>query len=86
MLLSKEYAWWNLRKSWKSELQAERLAGHFGGENAAAAGRAPYFWSQEYGNPAAAIKPQGFAQASWKAFQNRKKQNLRQSVRVVMVD
>lgn len=85
-LLSKEYAWWNLKKSWKSELQTGRLAGKYGGSQMGlASGRAPYFWSQERGNPAAGImEPKRWAERSWVAFEGRKRENLIESVRVAL--
>lgn len=65
---TKPEAWWNLTPNQKVALQKRRLGGEFGGEGAAGVGRAPYFWSQEYGNPAAQIKAQGFATRAWSNF------------------
>ncbi|MFA5637017.1 MAG: hypothetical protein WC977_14070 [Anaerovoracaceae bacterium] len=62
------YAWWNLNRTQKRVLQQKRLGAEFGGEGAAGIGKAPYFWSQEYGNENAAIKAQFFALRSWEAF------------------
>lgn len=70
------YAWWNLNKRQKRALQAERLAGRFGGRRGVGAGRAPYFWVQEYGSEEAAVVAQHFAEISWQAF-------LRRSDRVI---
>ena len=49
-------AWWGLSQKKKQSLQNERLAGRFGGQNAAAVGRAPYVWVQEGDDPAGAAK------------------------------
>jgi hypothetical protein len=76
-----QYAWWNLHPGLKRILQAQRLSGKYGGESAAAIGKAPYFWAQEYGKASAAILPQHFATDSWGAFQARQQDILRQSVR-----
>lgn len=58
--MGKETAWWRLPRPYKDLLQAKRLEGMFGGDEAVGAGRAPYFWGQEFGNPGALIKPQHF--------------------------
>ena len=60
MAFPREYAWWALPTSYKELLQKKREEGEFGGSEAIAAGRAPYFWGQEYGNPAAGITAQHF--------------------------
>ena len=65
---TKAAAWWNLTPNQKVALQRRRLGGEFGGEGAAGVGKAPYFWSQEYGNPAAQIKAQRFASRAWNNF------------------
>jgi len=65
------YAWWNLSKKQKRELQAERLAGRFGGRRGVGAGRAPYYWVQEYGSEEAAVEGQHFVELSWRAFLGR---------------
>ena len=78
---AREFAWWNLSYGNKAELQRQRLAGRFGGATAAGVGRAPYFWSQEYGNPKAAISPQRFARRSWEAFRRRANKVIAESVR-----
>lgn len=69
MPLPKQYAWWALPTTYKQLLQQKRLEGEFGGGEAIAAGRAPYFWGQEYGNPAANIQPQRFIGDTLPAFQ-----------------
>ena len=53
------FAWWYLSKKQKQVLEEQRQAGRFGGESAKGAGKAPYFWAQEYGEPKAAIEAQG---------------------------
>ena len=60
MPFPKRLAWWALPTSYKQLLQQRREEGEFGGGQAVGAGRAPYFWSQEFGNPAANITPQHF--------------------------
>ena len=81
MRKGKQWAWWNLPTGLKAILQRERLAGRYGGESAVGIGQAPYFWAQEYGNPAAEIKAQHFARDSWEAFRTRKTENLKRAVR-----
>jgi len=60
MPFPKHLAWWALPTSYKDLLQKERQGGAFGGGQAAGVGRAPYFWGQEFGNPAADITAQHF--------------------------
>lgn len=67
----KAAAWWNLTPNQKVALQQRRLGGEYGGESAAGVSRAPYFWSQEHGNPAAQIKAQKFAERAWSTFKAR---------------
>jgi len=57
---NKSRAWWGLPTSYKDLLQQKRQEGYFGGAEAAGAKRAPYFWGQEFGNPAADITAQNF--------------------------
>lgn len=79
-----QFAWWNLSRAQKAELQEGRLRGRFGGLRAAFAGRAPYFWAQEYGNAAAAITGQHFAERSWKAYKTKEKEILFETVRDIL--
>ncbi len=65
------YAWWNLTHKQKRILQEQRELGKFGGQNAAGAGRAPYFWAQEEGNTAANIHPHRHVEKAWVRFQSR---------------
>lgn len=74
---SSEFAWWKLTPKQKAVLQQKRLSGDYGGETAASIGYAPYFWSQEYGNPAANITAQHFAEEAWNRFRRRAKDVLR---------
>lgn len=66
--MGKPWAWWKLPTAYKDLLQAKRLEGRFGGATGVAAKRAPYFWGQEYGNPAAMISPQHFIGSTLPAF------------------
>lgn len=66
--ITSENAWWWLSREQKQELRRQRQAGRFGGANAAAVGRAPYIWSQEYGNEKAMIAPHGFLRDITDAF------------------
>jgi hypothetical protein len=59
-MADKAKAWWKMPTSYKELLQKKRYEGEFGGADSVAIGRAPYFWGQEYGNPAADISPQHF--------------------------
>lgn len=64
------YAWWFLSSKQKKALETERRGGRFGGETAKAVSQAPYYWAQEYGEPLAAIKGQGYvgdAFSRWRA-------------------
>jgi hypothetical protein len=64
-----QYAWWMLSSVQKQVLQRERLAGRFGGESAAGAGRVPYAWLHEKGNTAASIQGRQFIEkglARWR--------------------
>ena len=54
--MSSPTAWWGLAKWEKKKLQAQRLAGQFGGQTAAGARRAPYFWPQAGFDSAAASR------------------------------
>lgn len=85
MRRGKQWAWWNLPAGLKAILQRERLAGRYGGESAVGIGHAPYFWAQEYGEPAAEIKAQHFARDSWAAFENDKANIFRQAVRESLI-
>lgn len=67
----KEEAWWLLPSHLRALLQKKRQEGMFGGGTGYAAGRAPYFWSQEWGNPGALIKAQGFAREAMATFEPR---------------
>lgn len=61
MASKKSSAWWALPTSYKDLLQEKRAKeSRFGGAEAAGAGLAPYFWGQEYGNPAAQITARHF--------------------------
>ena len=80
---SRATAWWNLTPNQKRDLQSARLGGEFGGESGAGVGRAPYFWGQEYGNPAANIKAQHFAKKAWETFKARGLSVLRDAARTV---
>lgn len=69
-MADKARAWWALPTSYKALLQQKREGGAFGGAEGVAAGRAPYFWGQEYGNPIAGInRPQHFVTDTFRAFQ-----------------
>lgn len=71
-MADKSKAWWKMPTSYKQLLQEKREEGFFGGKDAVAAKRAPYFWGQEYGNPAADIQAQHFItgpDGSFEAFQ-----------------
>ena len=52
--MSSEYAWWNLSKKRRAELNRMRQAGMFGGTP----GRAPYFWVLE-----GTMNPEGAAKS-----------------------
>ena len=53
-------AWWKLPREQKALLYEQRLQSNFGGAGSIADGKAPYFWSQEFGNPRANIRPQHY--------------------------
>ena len=65
---NKSTSWWALPSSYKDLLQEKREGGMFGGAEGVAAGRAPYFWGQEYGNVAANITAQHFIGDTFPAF------------------
>lgn len=56
------YAWWLLTRKQKEALQQAREAGMFGGASAVAAGRVPYMWGHESGNPNADLDGKHFIQ------------------------
>ena len=65
------FAWWYLSKKQKQALEEARKAGRFGGESAKAAGRAPYYWAQEHGEPKAAIIGQRLVEAAVRQWRMR---------------
>jgi hypothetical protein len=75
------YAWWNLSRTKKRVLQDRRHGEEYGGETAIGVGKAPYFWSQEYGNPRAAIEPQMFVTRTWASFQSKMEPIIKDTVR-----
>lgn len=74
--MHKSQAWWYLSRRQKEILQREREAGDYGGERAAAAGRAPYFWAQEHGEPRAAIRGKHITEGAYRVFINRTAPNV----------
>ncbi len=60
------HAWWALSRAAKAKLAELRATGEYGGTP----GRAPYWLSQDQGNPAAAIEAQhyiGLALDAWRS-------------------
>lgn len=71
--VNSRYAWWALPSFLKERLQAERLAGRFGGETGVGAGRSPYMYSQDRGNANAGITGQRFISMAfvvWRAVRS----------------
>lgn len=70
-MAGKSWAWWKLPSAYKDLLQSKRLGGMFGGRTGVGFHRyAPYFWGQEYGNPAASIEAQHFVGGTLPGFVN----------------
>jgi len=67
--VAKNWAWWKLPQSMKDLLQSKRQQSMFGGESAVGAGRAPYFWAQDFGSEAASIRPQNIVHGPEGAFE-----------------
>ena len=62
----KSEAWWVLSQQAKAKLKEMRAAGLFGGTP----GKAPYYYSQEEGNPKAEIEPRHYIERAldmWRA-------------------
>jgi hypothetical protein len=76
------WAWRALPPQGKIKLEQERLRGKYGGANAIAAGRAPYFWAQDQGTAegAASGKKAGLRWSRAKGFVGRAKARARAEV------